>query len=67
MPGVPLANRKEWKLTEQQELRIEVGKDEQFQVTLMSGSAEVFGVELVASIPYMFSNTNVCKEVTFYK
>ncbi len=51
--------KREWVLKKETELRAEVGVDETMTVTLLEGTAEIFGIELALNRPYTFSDENV--------
>jgi polyribonucleotide 5'-hydroxyl-kinase len=48
------ANKRTIELKAQEELRFEVGEGETFELTLINGKAEIFGVELVLNQTYTF-------------
>lgn len=59
VPQPPIFERKNWSLTKQQELRLEVGVKENLKLKLVSGTAEVFGCELGRDAWYSFTDQKI--------
>lgn len=54
--STPNVTKKEWTLTVDQELRIEVAADNEAKVVITDGQAEIFGTELVRNKHYNFAS-----------
>ena len=50
--------RKEWAIKAENELRCEVGETEPLYIKLLSGNAEIFGVEMALNKEYTFLDEN---------
>jgi polyribonucleotide 5'-hydroxyl-kinase len=51
--------RQEWQMRKETELRCEVNSESTLTLKLLSGSAEIFGIELAPNKEYYFSNQNI--------
>lgn len=54
-----MADRKVWTLKPETELRCEVNENEHLSCKLVSGTAEIFGTEMVVNKDYTFTDTNI--------
>lgn len=52
------ANKREWNIPQENELRCEVKEDEWLTIRLVTGTAEIFGVELAPNKEYTFHDQN---------
>lgn len=55
-PSAQAPPKKEWTLEVDQELRLEVAKDNEVEVMIVDGQAEIFGTELVRNRRYLFGS-----------
>eukprot|EP01038_Epipyxis_sp_PR26KG_P007434 gene7434-10130_t len=59
MAAIINANKKEWILKKETEIRCEVPEQAVLTIKLISGTAELFGVELAANKDYSFKDQNI--------
>lgn len=53
---VPNIEKKDWRLSADQELRVEVASDKEAKIVITDGQAEIFGTELVRNKVYNFGS-----------
>lgn len=54
-----MSNKKVWDLKKETEIRCELGENDSLSLRLLTGSAEVFGIEMAPNKEYIFKDANV--------